>query len=310
MFYAFPAVSFADRFIPAISFNKSLPSGSAAWVHWCVSTTNLSTASNVILTLYPFPLRLRAHSQYVLPLVSVKAYKAFPAANSRGKKPRQIPAANSRGKEPRHILAANSHGKWLTLTVFVVIIIQLLSRKGASYAFNVPNRYLITQTKKYEHDKKYFLNKVFKKLWNSFRILSSLSMKYCSMKKKKTLAMYRVCITKRPREIYDRFLNKEKWHSQVIWMFSTFRKYCLLPEKEIWRIVALCIFLKKKLSYPYRCKDVLPLFGRNSSSFDIYTQFYLSASPSRTRVTEFTFFTTTIFTEIWRCSSWKRCTFI
>ena len=33
------------------------------------------------------------------------------------------------------------------------------------------------------------------------------------------------------------------------------------------RIVALCILLKKRLSYPYRCKDVLPLFGRNSSSF-------------------------------------------
>ena len=50
--------------------------------------------------------------------------------------------------------------KWLTLIVFAVTIIQLLSRKGVRYAFNVANRYLITQTKKYEHDKKYFSDKV------------------------------------------------------------------------------------------------------------------------------------------------------
>ena len=75
------------------------------------------------------------------------------------------------------------------------------------------------------------------------------------------------------------------------------------------RIVALCVLLKKTLSYPYRCKDVLPLFGRDSSLIDIYTQFYLSASPPQTRFTEFVFFKITIFTEICRCSSWKRCIF-
>ena len=30
----------------------------------------------------------------------------------------------------------------------------------------------------------------------------------------------------------DRFFNKEKWHSQVIWIFITFREYRLLPEKQ------------------------------------------------------------------------------
>ena len=59
--------------------------------------------------------------------------------------------------------------KWLTLIVFAVTIIQLLSRKGARYAFNVSNRYLITQTKKYEHDKKYFSDKV-KYLKNFFLV--------------------------------------------------------------------------------------------------------------------------------------------
>ena len=39
-------------------------------------------------------------------------------------------------------------------------IIQLLSRKGAGYGFNVTNRHLVTQTKNNEHDKKYFSDKV------------------------------------------------------------------------------------------------------------------------------------------------------
>ena len=38
-------------------------------------------------------------------------------------------------------------------------MIQLVSIKDARYAFNVPNHYLATQTKEYEHDKKYFLDK-------------------------------------------------------------------------------------------------------------------------------------------------------
>ena len=80
-------------------------------------------------------------------------------------------------------------------------------------------------------------------------------------------------------------------------------------KKRCDHTVALCTLLKKRLSYPYRCKDVFPLFGRNLSLFDIYTQFYLSTSPSKTRVAEFIFFTTAIFTKICRCSSWKRYTF-
>ena len=67
----FSAVSFADRFIPALTFNKSLLSESATWLRWCVWATNLSTVSSTILTLRPFPLRLWPHFQYVLPLVSV-----------------------------------------------------------------------------------------------------------------------------------------------------------------------------------------------------------------------------------------------
>ena len=47
--------------------------------------------------------------------------------------------------------------KWLTPIVFAVSIIQLPSRKGARYGFNVPNCYLKTKTlSKYEHEKTFF----------------------------------------------------------------------------------------------------------------------------------------------------------
>ena len=69
--FVFSAVSFANHFIPALTFNKSLRLGPAMTVCWCVWATNLSAASNVILTLHQFLLHLWAHSQYVLPLVRV-----------------------------------------------------------------------------------------------------------------------------------------------------------------------------------------------------------------------------------------------
>ena len=45
--------------------------------------------------------------------------------------------------------------KWLTLILFAVSIIQLPSRKGARYEFNVANRYPKTEPKD-GHDKKLF----------------------------------------------------------------------------------------------------------------------------------------------------------
>ena len=46
-------------------------------------------------------------------------------------------------------------------------------------------------------------------------------------------------------------------------MFTTFREYCLLPEKKNC-IEALCILLKR-FSYLWRCKSLVPLFGLNST---------------------------------------------
>ena len=51
------------------------------------------------------------------------------------------------------------------------------------------------------------LSKVFQKPWKSFRIFSSMSMKYFPMTIEKTLLMYRCCITKRSREIWQRLTN-------------------------------------------------------------------------------------------------------
>ena len=43
-------------------------------------------------------------------------------------------------------------------------------QKGVRYAFNVPNLYLITQTKKYEHDKNIFRIK----FWNTFKSVNEI----------------------------------------------------------------------------------------------------------------------------------------
>ena len=48
----------------------------------------------------------------------------------------------------------------------------------------------------------------------------------------------------------------------------------------------------------------------NKISFDIDTRFSLSTSPLQTRVMGFIFCATAIFTEICRCSSWRRCIFV
>ena len=67
----------------------------------------------------------------------------------------------------------------------------------------------------YEHDENIFgLSKVFQKPWNRFRVLSSVSIKYCSMRKGKMLLIYIYSLhyrkSKRDMTALDRFLNKEK----------------------------------------------------------------------------------------------------
>ena len=87
--------------------------------------------------------------------------------------------------------------------------------------------------------------------------------------------------TKRDITALDRFLNKEKWHSQVIWMFRTFREYCLLPEKQM-RLHCSIMHTFEKTFQPMQMQRHGPIIclKLNWTSFDIYTRFSLSRSPS------------------------------
>ena len=158
------------------------------------------------------------------------------------------------------------------------------------------------------------MNKAFQKPWHSFRVLPNVSLKCCSMSILKTLLMYRIYITKRPREILQRladFWVKKKWHSQVIWMFRTFGEYSLLPEKQM-RLHCSIMHTFEKTFQPMQMQRHGPIIWvkPNWTSFHICTRFSLSTSPSQARVMGFIFCTTAISTEIWRCSSWQRRTFI
>ena len=102
------------------------------------------------------------------------------------------------------------------------------------------------------------------------------------MRKKKTLL---ICINKRPRA-FNRFLNKVKWHSQVIWMFTTFREHCLLPEKQKRSHCSFMHAIEEKTFLPLQIRRHGPIIWAKPdwTSFDICTQSYLSTSPSQTRV--------------------------
>ena len=73
------------------------------------------------------------------------------------------------------------------------------------------------------------LSKEFQKLSNSFRILSMCQWNTALWEKRKGLHYQK---TMREMTKLDRFLNNEKWHSEVVQMFTTFGGYCLLPGKQ------------------------------------------------------------------------------
>ena len=92
--------------------------------------------------------------------------------------------------------------------------------------------------------------------------------------------------TKRDMTAIDRFLNKVKWRSQVILMFTTFRKLCCYQKSRSDRIVVVCMLLKNFLPLQMRRHSPIIWAKANWTSFDIFTRFYLSTSPSQTRVME------------------------
>ena len=112
----------------------------------------------------------------------------------------------------------------------------------------------------------------------------------------KTLVIYRVCITKGPkRDIQQHLIDFRIKKNDILRLLECFQlsentACCQKSRCAMMRIVASCIILKKRLSYLHRGKDVLSLFGQNSTSFHIYIRFYLSTSPSQTRIMDFILF--------------------
>ena len=73
-------------------------------------------------------------------------------------------------------------------------------------------------------------------------------------------------------------------------MFTTFREYCLLPEKQMQSHSRFIHTFKKTLQFMQKQRHGPMIWVKPSwTSFDIYTRFYLSLSPSQTRVMEFIF---------------------
>ena len=130
-------------------------------------------------------------------------------------------------------------------------------------------------------------------------------MKYCPTRKGKTLLMYRVYITKRPREIWqlDRSLNKREMTFSGYWMFTTFREYCLVPEEHTFEEETF-------LSLDIQRHAPIIWAKPNWISFDISLGFIYHHHHHRLQSWNLFFFTTTVFKEICRCNSWKNCTFI
>ena len=122
------------------------------------------------------------------------------------------------------------------------------------------------------------MNKVFQKPWHSFRILPNVSMKYCSMSIVKTLLMYKVCITKRPREILQRLTDFWIKKNDILRLFECLElseSTACYQKSRCDRIVALYMLLKR-LSNRYKCKDIVPLFERNPTRLClIFTQDFL-----------------------------------
>ena len=68
------------------------------------------------------------------------------------------------------------------------------------------------------------------------------------------------------------FLNKKNVIFRLFECFQLSESTACCQKSRCGRTVALCMLFEKRL---YRCKDMLPLLGRNSTSFDIYTRFFI-----------------------------------
>ena len=109
------------------------------------------------------------------------------------------------------------------------------------------------------------MKKVFQKPWHSFRILPNVSLKYCSMSVVKTLLMYKVCITKKTREILQRLTDFWIKKNDIFRLFECLElsESTACDQKSRCNCIVALFMLLKRLSIPCRCKDMVPLFAWN-----------------------------------------------
>ena len=112
------------------------------------------------------------------------------------------------------------------------------------------------------------MNKVFQKPWNVLEYFQTCQWN-TALSTVKTLLMYRVCITERPREILQRLTDFWIKKNDILRLFECLElseSTACYQKSRCDRIVALCLLLKR-LSNPHRCKDMVPLFERNRTRF-------------------------------------------
>ena len=116
------------------------------------------------------------------------------------------------------------------------------------------------------------MNKVFQKPWHNFRIFLNVSIKYYPMSiAALNVVMYRACITKRLRTIWQRLTDFWIKKKDILRLFacSVFSASTACYKKSRCdRVVALWILLKR-LSNPYRCKGIVLLFEQNPIEFGL-----------------------------------------
>ena len=103
--------------------------------------------------------------------------------------------------------------------------------------------------------------------------------------------MHRVCITKRPREIWQNLTNFWIKQNNILILFECLQlsEHFLLPERQKRSHCSFMRFFEEKSFLHLQIRRHGPIISAKANwiSFDICSRFYLSTSPSQTRVMEF-----------------------
>ena len=107
------------------------------------------------------------------------------------------------------------------------------------------------------------LSKVLQIFFNSFRTLSSVSVKYCSIRKEN---IYRVCITKKPRGIWQHLTDFWIKQNNILRLFECLQpseSTSLLPEKQKRSHCSVMHAFEEKTFLPYLFSHYLGESERN-----------------------------------------------